>query len=146
MGRTYKSIYHPAFPKKYRGNPNNIICRSNWERKFCNYCDMNKNILEWCSEEFFIPYRSPLDNRIHRYFQDFFMKVQESNGRTKGYVVEVKPKRQTMPPTKSSKKRQKTYINEVKTYTINEAKWNAAKEFCADRSLEFRIITEEELF
>ena len=146
MGRTYKSIYHPAFPKKYRGNPNNIICRSNWERKFCNYCDMNKNILEWCAEEFFIPYRSPLDNRIHRYFPDFFMKVQESNGRTKGYVVEVKPKRQTMPPTKSSKKRQKTYINEVKTYTINEAKWNAAKEFCADRSLEFRIITEEELF
>ena len=146
MGRTYKSIYHPAFPKKYRGNPNNIICRSNWERKFCNYCDMNKIILEWCSEEFFIPYRSPLDNRIHRYFPDFFMKVQESNGRTKGYVVEVKPKRQTMPPTKSSKKRQKTYINEVKTYTINEAKWNAAKEFCADRSLEFRIITEEELF
>ena len=146
MGRTYKSIYHPAFPKKYRGNPNNIICRSNWERKFCNYCDMNKNILEWCSEEFFIPYRSPLDNRIHRYFPDFFMKVQESNGRTKGYVVEVKPKRQTMPPTKSSKKRQKTYINEVKTYTINEAKWKAAKEFCADRSLEFRIITEEELF
>ena len=146
MGRTYKSIYHPAFPKKYRGNPNNIICRSNWERKFCNYCDMNKNILEWCSEEFFIPYRSPFDNRIHRYFPDFFMKVQESNGRTKGYVVEVKPKRQTMPPTKSSKKRQKTYINEVKTYTINEAKWKAAKEFCADRSLEFRIITEEELF
>ena len=146
MGRTYKSIYHPAFPKKYRGNPNNIICRSNWERKFCNYCDMNKNILEWCSEEFFIPYRSPLDNRIHRYFPDFFIKVQESNGRTKGYVVEVKPKRQTMPPTKSSKKRQKTYINEVKTYTINEAKWKAAKEFCADRSLEFRIITEEELF
>ncbi len=146
MGRTYKSIYHPAFPKKYRGNPNNIICRSNWERKFCNYCDMNKNILEWCSEEFFIPYRSPLDNRIHRYFPDFFMKVQESNGRTKGYVIEVKPKRQTMPPTKSSKKRQKTYINEVKTYTINEAKWKAAKEFCADRSLEFRIITEEELF
>ena len=121
MGRTYKSIYHPAFPKKYRGNPNNIICRSNWERKFCNYCDMNKNILEWCSEEFFIPYRSPLDNRIHRYFPDFFMKVQESNGRTKGYVIEVKPKRQTMPPTKSSKKRQKTYINEVKTFTINVA-------------------------
>ena len=86
------------FPNKYKGNANNIICRSNWERKFCKWCDSNPNILEWGSEEFFIPYLSPTDNRVHRYFPDFIIKVKESNGQIKRYVIEVKPKKQTRPP------------------------------------------------
>ena len=65
MGESLKSRYKPSFPKKYKGDPNNIICRSSWERKFCHWCDLNENVLEWGSEEFWIPYRSPVDNKVH---------------------------------------------------------------------------------
>ena len=76
MAESNKSKYKPSFPKKYKGNPNNIICRSTWERRFCRWCDLNENILEWGSEEFFIPYISPVDHRVHRYFPDFIIKVK----------------------------------------------------------------------
>ena len=145
MGESIKSRYRPSFPKKYKGNPNNIICRSSWERKFCAWCDLNENIIEWASEEFCIPYLSPLDGRVHRYFPDFLIKVKERNGSTKTYVVEVKPKRQTKPPQRKSKKVTKSFINEAKTYEVNKAKWRAATEWCKDRRLEFKIITEDEL-
>ena len=96
----YKGKYYPSFPRKYKGDPTNIIFRSLWERKFMVYCDKNANVLEWNSEEIAIPYRSPLDNRVHRYFPDFYMKVKESNGIIKNYIVEVKPLKQTTPPKK----------------------------------------------
>jgi hypothetical protein len=144
MGESIKSKYKPSFPKKYKGNPNNIICRSSWERKFCKYCDLNENVLQWGSEEFYIPYISPIDNRVHKYFPDFIMKVKESVGGIKTYVIEVKPKKQTAPP-KVPKRRTKSYLYECKTYAINLAKWKAAVEFCEDRKIEFKIITEQEL-
>lgn len=145
MAETYKSRYKPEYPSKYKGDPNNIICRSSWERRFCRWCDLNENIISWASEEFCINYISPLDNRVHRYFPDYLIKVKESNGNIKTYVIEVKPKRQTIPPVQTSKKRTRTFINEVKTYAVNEAKWKAAEEWCKDRKMEFKIITENEL-
>jgi hypothetical protein len=144
MGESIKSRYYPEYPNKYKGNPNNIICRSSWERKFCRWCDLNENVLEWGSEEFWIPYKSPVDNRVHRYFPDFIIKVREKTGELKTYVIEVKPKRQTVPP-KQKERVTKSYINEVKTYAINQAKWKAADEFCKDRLIEFKVITEDEL-
>ena len=144
MGETYKSRYYPSFPNKYKGNPNNIICRSSWERKFCRWCDLNDNVLQWGSEEFSIPYVSPLDNRIHKYFPDFIIKLKENTGRIKTYVIEVKPKKQTRPP-KTPKRQTKSYIYEATEYAKNQAKWKAAKEFCDDRRIEFKIITEDEL-
>jgi len=122
MNESIKSKYKPSYPKKYKGNPNNIICRSSWERKFCSYCDLNENIIEWASEEFFIPYVSPIDNKVHRYFPDFIIKVKESKGSIKTYVVEIKPKRQTIAPVKKSRVT-KSFIHECKTYAINQAKW-----------------------
>ena len=145
MAGTYKSIFKPRHPSKYLGDSSNIICRSNWERKFCNYCDSNENIISWASEEFSIPYISPLDNRRHRYFPDFLIEVKESNGILKKYVIEIKPKRQTLDPKKKSRVT-KSYINEVKSYAINQAKWKYALEFCKDNRLEFKIITEDQLY
>ena len=129
---SYKGKYYPSFPRKYKGDPTNIIYRSLWERKFMVYCDKNDNILEWASEEIAIPYRSPIDNRVHRYFPDFYMKVKETNGRIKNYVIEVKPAKQTIPP-KKPKRQTKGYIREAYEYARNQAKWKMAKEFCADR-------------
>ena len=141
---SYKGKYQPSHPKKYKGNPSNIVYRSLWERKFMVYCDRNQNILEWGSEEFFIPYISPVDHRVHRYFPDFIIKVKESTGQLKTYVIEVKPKKQTQPPKKRSRVT-KSYLYECKTNAVNQAKWKAANEFCEDRRIEFKIITEDEL-
>ena len=144
MAESIKSIFKPKKPKKYKGDISNIICRSSWERRFCNYCDLNENILEWGSEEFYIKYVSPVDNRFHRYYPDFIIKVKESTGKLKTYVVEVKPFKQTKPPIQK-KRVTKSYLYECKTYAVNQAKWRAAEDWCKDRKIEFKIITEQEL-
>lgn len=141
---SYKGKFRPSNYKKYKGDPTNIIYRSLWELRFMKWCDTNENILEWANEEFWIPYRSPLDNRVHRYFPDFYVKVKENNGTIKKYVIEVKPMRQVLEPKIQKRKTQK-YIAEVKEYAKNQAKWEAAKEYCKDRMMEFKIITEKEL-
>ena len=141
---SYKGRYRPNNPLKYKGDYRNIIYRSLWELKFMKYCDSNQNILEWGSEEFFLPYRSPLDNRVHRYFPDFYIKVRENTGIIKKMIIEVKPLRQCMEP-KRQKKKTRGYIYEVREYAKNQAKWKAAEEYCMDRGLEFKILTEKEL-
>ena len=141
---SYKGKYYPSYPGKYKGDPTNIIYRSLWERKFMVYCDKNESILEWASEEISIPYRSPIDNRVHRYFPDFYMKVKERGGKVKRYVIEVKPAKQTKPPVKP-KRQTKGYIREAYEYAKNQAKWKMAREFCADRQWEFKVVTEKEL-
>ena len=135
----YQGKYRPTFPRKYKGDYHNIIYRSSWEYKFMVWCDRSSSVTEWGSEEIVIPYISPADGRRHRYFPDFYVKI----GRKK-YMVEVKPLRQTKQP-KKQKKQTKAYITEVVTYAINQAKWEAAKEYCKDRGWEFMLITEKKL-
>ena len=141
---SYKGKYQPSYPKKYKGDHNNIVYRSLWERKFMVYCDKNENILEWGSEEVIVPYRSPIDNRYHRYFPDFYIKVRESTGKITKMIVEIKPYKQCIEP-KVQKKKTKGYIYEVMEYAKNQAKWSAAKEWCLDRGYEFKVLTENEL-
>ena len=140
----YKGRYTPKNPKKYKGDYHNIIYRSSWERKFMVYCDNSDNILEWGSEEIIIPYLSPWDGKLHRYFPDFYIKVKQAKGNIKKFIIEVKPKKQTKPPKPVSRKT-KRWLNEVKTSSINEAKWKYAKEWCENNNMEFKILTEEEL-
>ena len=140
----YKGRYNPVNPKKYTGNPQNIIYRSLWERKFMVYCDTNDKVLEWGSEEIIIPYISPWDGKVHRYFPDFYIKVKQSDGNLKKFIIEVKPKKQTRPP-KPVERKTKRWIKEVRTFGINEAKWKHATKWCKDNDMEFKILTEEEL-
>tara|TARA_B100001094_G_scaffold195009_1_gene189017 strand:- start:146 stop:580 length:435 start_codon:yes stop_codon:yes gene_type:complete len=139
----YKGKYQPSFPHKYKGDPTTITFRSLWERKFMIYCDRNANVLEWASEEIIIPYRGP-DGKPHRYFPDFYMKVREIDGRVKRYVIEVKPLKQCSPP-KKPKRQTKGYLREAFEYARNQAKWKEAREWCADRQWEFKVVTEKEL-
>lgn len=140
----YKGKYKPLRPYKYKGNPTKVTYRSLWERKFMQYCDDNMNVLEWASEEMFVWYKSPVDNRAHRYFPDFYIKVRESTGVIKKYIIEVKPKRQTKPPAKP-KRQTRGYLREAFEYAKNKAKWKAANEWCIDRGYEFKVLTEKEL-
>ena len=142
--RSYQGRFQPSYPGKYKGDPTNIIYRSLWERKLMVWCDRNESILEWGSEEIVIPYRSPVDGRIHRYFPDFYIRARTRQGGIEKFIIEVKPKAQCAPP-KKPKRQTKRYINEVKTYAVNDAKWKAAKEFCDDRRMKFIILTEKEL-
>ena len=145
MYMAYKGKYKPSYPQKYKGDPTNIIYRSLWERKFMRYCDLTENISQWQSEEFWIPYKSPLDNRMHRYFPDFFIKYTDASGKKRSVVIEVKPKKQLKEPKRNPKKRTKSWAMEVQTWVINQAKGKAAEEYCADRKYEFKIMTEDDL-
>ena len=141
----YSGIYKPVNPQKYRGNPNQVVYRSLWERKLMVYCDHNDAVLEWGSEEVIIPYVSPWDGKIHRYFPDFYMKVKQSDGSKKKFIIEVKPKAQCKPPIKNPKRRTTRWLKEVQTWGINQAKWKSATEYCNDQGMEFKILTEDHL-
>jgi len=141
---SYKGRYKPRNPLKYQGDPTNIIYRSSWEAKLMKYLDDHPDVLSWASEEIAIPYRSPIDNKIHRYFPDFKIKKRNSKGIVETIIIEVKPKSQTTPP-KIINKVSKKYVSEVYTWGINSAKWEAAKNYCGERKWKFLIMTEEHL-
>lgn len=109
------------------------------------YLDENINILRWASEEIIIPYISPIDNRPHRYFPDFYVEARTPDHAVKKMLLEVKPKAQSVPP-KTPARRTRRYLSEVMTYGVNQAKWEAARDFCIDKGWEFKVITEAELF
>lgn len=140
----YQGYFKPKNPQKYRGDPSNIIYRSSWELRFMMYLDDHPDVIQWQSEEFFIPYKSPIDGKWHRYFPDFLIKKKNKQGLTETVVVEIKPDAQTKPPKKQDKVT-KRYITEVKTWGVNEAKWKAALEYCKDRKWTFHIFTEKDL-
>lgn len=145
---SYKGRYIPHNYQKYKGDPTNIIYRSLLERRFMIYCDTKDYVLEWSSEEFQIPYVSPIDNRWHRYFPDFYVKYRDKNHKIRTCLVEVKPHSQTQEPkrqTTSTGKATRRFITEVKTWGVNQAKWKAATEFCLDRKWEFILLTEKHL-
>jgi hypothetical protein len=140
----YSGQFKPKHPQKYIGDPTNIIYRSSWEVKVMDWLDRNPDILSWASEELIIPYKSPVDGRVHRYFPDFLVKMRTREGKLKTMILEVKPKKQTQEP-EQRKRITKQYINEVSTWGVNQAKWKAATEYCSDRGWEFRLITEDHL-
>ena len=141
---SYKGHFKPRNPSKYRGDPSNIVYRSRWELKFMGYLDAHTDVLEWASEEFSIPYRSPIDGKIHRYFPDFQVKKKGRDGMIETVVVEIKPAKETKPPVVLAKPT-KRYLQEVYTWGVNSSKWKAAEEYCKDRKWKFIIMTEHDL-
>lgn len=140
----YSGKFSPKNPSKYSGDPTKIIWRSTWELRVMKYLDENDAIVEWKSEEIAIPYISPVDNRRHRYFPDFIIKVKRPDGSIHTMMIEVKPKAQTVEP-KVQKKKTRKYITEVMTWGVNKSKWEAARTYCSSLGWEFKLITEVEL-
>ena len=145
MYMAYQGKFKPRHVKKYKGDPTQIVYRSLWEKKFMEYCDLTESVDQWQSEEFWIPYKNPLDNRVHRYFPDFFIKYKDKSGKKRSVVIEVKPKRQVKEPKRNPKRKTQAWYYEVKAWVVNQAKWNAAKSYCADSKYEFKIMTEDDL-
>ena len=140
---SYKGTFTPKNPSKYNGNSKNIIYRSNWELRVMKYFDDHPNVIWWASEELPIPYVSPVDNRTHRYFPDFIVKMRLKDGKVTTYILEVKPLAQTKMPVQ--KRKTKRFIQEAATYAINQEKWRAADLFCREHGWQFKVITEKEL-
>lgn len=140
----YSGKYSPKNISKYLGDHTNIWYRSLWERRVMVHLDDNPNVIGWSNEEIVIPYLSPVDNRWHRYFPDFYVKVKNRHGLEENLILEVKPKSQAKPP-KIKSRVTKQYIKEVVNWGVNEAKWKAAEEYCKDRKWKFSVITEDEL-
>lgn len=134
---TYKGFFRPKNPGKYSGNYNNIVYRSLWERNVFRWCDENPQILKWVSEEVIIPYYYPLDKKYHRYFVD--LKFTTSEGT---FLIEIKPKSQTLPPKKPSRQTKK-FLTEAAEYVKNQCKWKAATEYAKDRGWQFAVWTED---
>jgi hypothetical protein len=140
---SYKGRFKPKNPKKYNGSADNIIYRSSWELRVMKYFDESPNIVWWASEELAIPYRSPVDQKMHRYFPDFIVKVREKTGLVMTYILEVKPEKQTKVPVQ--KRKTQKYLQEAATYAINQEKWRAADIFCQDHGWKFKVVTEKDL-
>jgi hypothetical protein len=140
----HKRRYKPIFPEKYEGDPTNIVMRSSWETRFALWCDRNPAVVKWSSEETIIPYRCQTDNKLHRYFVDFRIKVKQTDGSLKTYIIEIKPDAQTRPPEFPGRKTKK-FMTEAFTFVKNQSKWKAAEQWCLDRGYEFKILTEREL-
>jgi hypothetical protein len=136
----YSGRYRIKNRSKYKGNPDNVVFRSLWERNAFKWCDETKEVKYWVSEEVVIPYLWEVDKKYHRYFMD--LKITFSNGKT--VLVEIKPEKETKPPAFNGKKT-KGYINEGMTYIKNMNKWSAAQEYAADRGWGFEIWTENKL-
>ena len=140
MAKSYRGLYRPTNPKKYVGNTKQIVYRSLLERRFMRYCDLNEDILYWASEELPVRYYNPLDKKYHRYFPDFVVKTVNNEK----YMIEIKPSRQVTKP-KPPKKKTKSYMRESFEYIKNQAKWQAAKSYCDDNGMQFKLITEKDL-
>lgn len=135
--------FKPKNPLKYRGTYP-IIYRSSWELLLMKFLDENPSIIEWGSESIVVPYISPLDGREHRYFLDFVAKIITKSSNVKVIAIEVKPFAQTKPPVQP-KRQTKSYVDAVKTYEVNKAKWAFATEYCKRRKVDFVIFTEYDL-
>lgn len=148
-GKWKSGKYSPSNPEKYIGDIHNIIYRSSWERKFCQYCDINPNITKWSSEPLPIPYWSPIDKKEHKYFVDYYIQVKKADNTIENWFIEIKPENQydiknrpKEPTGNLTEKKIRNYNEKLKTWIINRAKFEAATRFAEARGYKFGAINE----
>lgn len=138
------SQFVPKFPGKYIGSYP-IICRSQWERQMCQWLDCNEGVVKWSSENITIHYYDPVQMKKRRYYPDFYARMKTKSGYEE-YVIEVKPHKETKPPSKRGKKSVKTKLYQEATYLTNQAKFRAAEQWCRKMGYKFKVLTEKQLF
>jgi hypothetical protein len=143
MAKYKQGRYYVKNKEKYKGDITNIWFRSSWEQKVFLYCDMQPSVLEWSSEEVVIPYFWEVDQKVHRYYPDVYMKIKNRDGEIIKYLIEIKPIKDTV--IKESK-RMEDYVNNVLVVSKNKSKWEAAEKFCKEKGMIFKVLTEKELF
>lgn len=140
---SYKGWFTPKHRSKYKGDSENVVYRSSWELRVMKWLDENPSVIWWASEELIIRYKSPIDQKMHRYFPDFIVRLKQKNGTESTVVIEIKPQKQTVKPVQ--KRKTKRYLQEAATYAVNQEKWRAADLFCKEHGWQFKVLTEKDL-
>jgi hypothetical protein len=144
MARTYRQgHFRPKNPQKYQGDPTDIVFRSSWEKIAFKMLDEHPSCISWSSETVVVPYVSPIDNAVHRYFVDLKATFKYPDGTKKTFLVEIKPNAQRFPPKNT--RNQKRLVEETETYLVNQAKWEAATKFAKKYGYEFMVMDEYDL-
>ena len=139
MARLAQGKFRLKFPEKYSGTRMPTY-RSSWEYTFMKFCDEHPSVSQWASEAVQIPYRNPLTGKQTIYVPDFFIVYADKGGKQKVELVEVKPKNQAVKENLGRSRSNQAH------YIINMAKWSAAKSWCKQKGIFFRVITEEDIF
>jgi hypothetical protein len=139
MSKFAQSRFIMKYPEKYVGTKT-PLARSSWEYVFMRTLDEHPGVENWASESVQIPYRDPLTGRNTIYVPDFFIVYNDKNGKKHAELVEVKPASQTL-----REKVGKSMYNQQQ-YIKNIAKWEAARAWCAQKNVKFRVVTESEIF
>jgi hypothetical protein len=146
FGKFKQGYYKVENPHKYIGDLSKVIFRSSWEYKFMRYCDLTEKVISWSSEPVAIKYISPLDNRQHNYYIDFYTKIKLNESEVIEYLVEVKPikdyRSKPLLEGKRTPKKLQVYENELKTYLINNVKFETAQRFAESNNMKFIILNE----
>lgn len=138
MSKYAQGKYQIKNAEKYAGKKTPTY-RSGWEFTFMTFCDNNPAVVNWASEPFMIPYRNPFTGKNTIYVPDFLIVYVDKNQKKHAEVVEVKPKSQVALESARSDRDRAAAI-------LNAAKWAAAKAWCAQQGLIFRIVTEEDIY
>ena len=140
---SYKGWFTPKHRSKYKGDSANVVYRSSWELRVMKWLDENPSVIWWASEELIIKYKSPIDQKIHRYFPDFIVRLKQKNGTESTVVIEIKPHKQTIKPVQ--KRKTNRFLQEAATYAVNQEKWRAADLFCKEHGWQFKVLTEKDI-
>ena len=126
-------------PEKYVGGRTPTY-RSSWEFHFMKFCDEHPSVSKWASESIRIPYKNPLTGKHTIYVPDFFIAYSNKQGKQRVEVIEVKPANQAL-----REKVGRSRVNQA-SYIVNQAKWAAANDWCKQKGIIFRVITENDIF
>lgn len=138
MGNWNQGYFTPKNKEKYIGHETPYY-RSSWELTFMQVCDNHPNILQWASEEIKIPYYNPVKRKQTIYIPDFFIVYVDNDGNKKSEIIEIKPNKETTLENAKTKK-------DKLVVAINHTKWEAAKVWAKQNGLNFRIMTEQDLY
>jgi hypothetical protein len=133
-----QGIYQIRNPEKYvgKGSPR---YRSSWEMAFMNFCDQNPSVLQWASEAISVKYQHPFTHKVTSYVPDIFMRYRDQHGREHAEIIEIKPRKHSVIEGRMTER-------DRMIVAINQAKWAAARAYCARVGLQFRVLTEDALF
>lgn len=139
MSRFAQGKFNLKNAEKYIGNKTPTY-RSGWEFTFMKFCDEHPSVAKWASEAIKIPYRNPLSGKHTIYVPDFFIVYSDRKGKQRVELIEVKPKNQTVKEKVGRSKHNQAH------WIVNQAKWEAARAYCKQNGIYFRIVTEDDIF
>jgi len=138
MSKYANGFYQVINADKYIGKKTPHY-RSGWENTFMRFCDLNPAILQWASESVHINYRNPFTNKMTIYVPDFLIIYVDKSGAQHAEIVEIKPSQQTTMESAKSTRDQAAAI-------LNMCKWDAARAWCKQQGMTFRVVTEKDIF